>query len=558
MNKAETPQNTLIPVRMINEYVYCPRLAYLEWVQAEWAESSDTIEGGRVHKKVDQPGGSLPEAADLHDEQSMTARSVMMSSEKIGVIARFDIIEADHGTVIPVDYKKGKRPHTAKKIYDPERVQLCLQGMILAEQGYRCPEGIIYFHGSRERVKINFDDELVNLALSAVDETRKMAAKGVIPEPLADSPKCPRCSLVEICLPDEIHFFKQKKFRPRAIAVKLDDVLPVYVQSYRAKVAKKGEELDITVDGQPTAKARLSEISQLVLMGNVYLTTPAMHELLRRGIPVSWCSFGGWFLGHSTGSWHKNIELRTAQYKISFDKEACLKLAGCFIKAKILNCRTLMRRNWRGEGKPEGLLISMKEDAENVERASSLAELLGIEGAAAARYFKHFSYMIKQDNTKNIPFNFKGRNRRPPTDPVNALLSFGYAMLVRSWTVTLNQTGFDPYRGFYHQPRYGRPALALDLMEAFRPVIVDSCVIRAINNGEIKTDNFICSGGATSLKEPARKKFIKAFERRMSEEIIHPVFGYKTSYRRILELQARLLGRFLLGEIDLYPDMTTR
>ena len=165
--------------------------------------------------------------------------------------------------------------------------------------------------------------------------------------------------------------------------------------------------------------------------------------------------------------------------------------------------------------------------------------------------------MMMNDHA-GLDFDFNGRNRRPPRDPVNALLSFTYALMVRTWTNTITGVGLDPYRGFYHQPRYGRPALALDLMEAFRPLVCDSTVIQVINNGEVKGKDFVTMGNSVALKPQARKNVIAAFERRLSQEIMHPVFGYKASYRRVLEIQARLLGRHLLGELNDYPDFMTR
>ncbi len=552
-------QEELIPVRMVNEYVYCPRLAYLEWVQSEWAESADTVDGKFVHRRVDRASGDMPAARDMEPDESLQARSVLLSSQELGVVARFDLIEGEDGRVVPVDYKRGKRPHVARRAYDPERVQLCLQGLILREHGYVCSEGILYFAASRERVRVAFDEELVALARASVQAVRDMAAAGVLPEPLEDSPKCPRCSLVGICLPDEVCFLRSRKDPPRPLAVAPDDALPVYVQAYRGKVAKKNDELVITTgdDGTET-RARLRDTSQLALLGNVYLTTPCLHELLRRQIPVCWYSYGGWFLGYSCTMGHKNVELRTAQYQASFDERRCLDLARTFVRAKIHNCRTLLRRNWRGEEKPQEVLIGLQEDRRRAGRARSIQELLGVEGAAAARYFAAFAGMLREDDGMGRGFDFRGRNRRPPTDPVNALLSFGYAMLVRTWSVTLACVGLDPYRGFYHQPRYGRPALALDMMESFRPLVVDSCVVRVINNGEIRPEDFIVRATGVALKDGARRKFIAAFERRLGVEITHPVFSYRVSCRRVLELQARLLGRHLLGEIPDYPDLTTR
>ena len=218
-----------------------------------------------------------------------------------------------------------------------------------------------------------------------------------------------------------------------------------------------------------------------------------------------------------------------------------------------------MRRNWRGDDKPDDLIEDLKRDADDSARAQNLATLLGVEGMAAQRYFGHFAQLIKHgDGADAFSFDFVTRNRRPPTDPVNALLSYAYSLLTRTWAVALSAVGFDPYRGFYHQPRYGRPALALDMMEPFRPLVADSCVLNAINNGEVRPSDFISAAGSVALTPDGRKRFIGTFERRLSQEVTHPLFGYKVSYRRLLELQARLLGRFLLGDIPDYPNFTTR
>lgn len=549
----------LLPARMVNEYQYCPRLAYLEWVQGEWADSADTVDGRYQHRRVDQRKGSLPNAEELDEDTNIHARSIKLSSSRLGLIAKLDLIEAEEGRVIPVDYKRGKRPHVPRGAYDPERVQLCVQGMLLEEHGYTCEEGALYYVASKERVKVPFDDELRALTFNAISGLRLVAAGGQIPVPLEDSPKCPRCSLVGICLPDEVHFLKAELTPPRPLAVMRDEALPVYVQAHSAKVSKSGDVLEISVNDEKVQTARLIDTSQVVLMGNVYVTTPTLQELMKREIPVTWHSFGGWFIGHTQGTGHKNVELRTAQYKASFDDAKCLRLAKTFVQAKILNGRTFLRRNWRGEEKPEVLMKQMKHSAESTRHAKDIQQLLGIEGAAAAQYFGVFSNLLKQpEGDAALAFDFNTRNRRPPTDPVNALLSYAYSLLARTWTVTLSAVGLDPYRGFYHQPRYGRPALALDMMESFRPLVADSCVIQAINNGEVRPSDFISVAGSVNLTNDGRKRFIAAFERRMSQEITHPIFGYKVSYRRLLEIQARLLGRFLLGEIKDYPEFRTR
>lgn len=553
----------LIPVRMLNEHVYCPRLAYLEWVQGEWADSADTVDGRHKHKRVDKPSGDLPNAETAEAERvDIHARSVTLSSNTLGLIAKLDLIEGEGNVVTPVDYKRGKRPHTVRGVYDPERVQLCAQGLLLREHGYICDEGAIYYVASKERVGVPFDDELLTLTRNAIAELRAMAAGGRIPAPLTDSPKCPRCSLVTICLPDEVQFLHQTELSPRPLAVPHHEALPLYIQHHSAKLAKKGETLEVSdKDKRILATARLREVSQVVVQGNVYITTPCLQELMHRGIPITWHSYGGFFFGHTIGNGHKNVELRTAQYRASFDDKACLRIARGLVDAKIANSRTQLRRNWKPDDKPERALADLKRIRQQAMHAESLETLLGIEGNAAAIYFGQLRNTLKPTQPEDealLSFDFTQRNRRPPTDPVNAMLSFAYTMLARTWTVTLRAVGFDPFRGFYHQPRYGRPALALDMMEPFRPLLADSVVMLVINNGEIHPSDFVSAAGSVNLDASGRKRFIAAFERRLSQEITHPLFGYRLSYRRLLELQARLLGRFLLGELDDYPNFTTR
>lgn len=559
---ADTP---LLPARMLNEYVYCPRLAYLEWVQGEWADSADTIEGRHVHRRVDKPRGKPPDPAgadaDEAKAETIHVHSLELSSDALGLVARLDLAEFEGRRAVPVDYKRGKRPHVAQGAYEPERVQLCVQALLLEEHGYEAPEGVLYFAAARERVKVPFDAELRETTRQAAAGLRLLVSGGRIPPPLENSPKCPRCSLAAICLPDEVHYLQLQQTPPRPLGVNHDSALPLYVQARGAKVAKNGETLEVSVDDVKVASARLVDVSQVVLQGGVYLTSPALHELMARNVTVTWLSHGGWFLGHTVGVGHKNVELRTAQYRASFDAAHCLRLARDLVVAKIRNQRTLLRRNWKGgDSAPEAVLAGFRHDIEAAGRAHDLPQLLGAEGQAAARYFKHFGHMLSapEGRSADWPFDFERRSRRPPPDPVNALLSYAYSLLARSLAVTLTAVGFDSYRGFFHQPRYGRPALALDMMEPFRPLLADSAVLTAINNGEVASEDFVCAGGAVNLNERGRRAFIGTFERRLSQEITHPVFGYAAEYRQIVEIQCRLLGRHLLGEIDHYPNFTTR
>ncbi len=565
---AATGEAPLVPARMVNEFVYCPRLAYLMWGQAEWVETSDTVDGRRVHTRVDRANKPLPEPETLEaDDAKVVSRSLTLSSETLGVIAKIDIAEAEDGVVTPVDYKRGKRPHVAKGAYEPERIQVCLQALLLEEHGYKVEEGAIWYAQSRERIRVVLDDELRLAALEAVSRLRLTVAHERIPPPLRDSPKCPRCALVSICLPDEMRSLGGSNLAPRPIAVGTDEALPLVVQSQRARITKEGETLKVADEEQGDTTVRLNEVSDVALFGNVSITTPALATLMEREIPVAFHSHGGWFRGIAHGVGHRNVEVRTAQYRHSFDASYCLGFSRDLVAAKVVNQRTIVRRNWRGDrDKRKVVLDRLNAARRSTTVASSVSILLGIEGDSAATYFRAFADLLVPPGTRDAagdaeglaPFRFDTRNRRPPTDPVNTMLSLAYAMLTRHCTVALATVGLDPYRGFFHASGYGKPALALDVMEPFRPIIADSVVLSAVNTGEVSPGDFVSAPTGTALTPTGRRRFVGAFERRLSQETTHPLFGYRLSMRRLLLLQARLLCRHLLGELPRYPHYLPR
>lgn len=553
----------LVPARMLNEFAYCPRLAYLEWVQGEFADSADTIEGRFHHRNVDSETGALPDAPDLA-EHRFHARSLLLSAPSAGLIARIDLVEADGRLVTPVDYKRGRAPDIPERAWEPERVQLCAQALILEENGYQVDRGILYFVASRQRVEIQLDEALRTRTRALLAELRARAAGTSPPPPLVDSPKCPRCSLVGICLPDEVNLLHEEgRTTPvRRLTPARDDALPLYVHSAGARIGRRGEELQVETRDGERLTARIADTSQVVVFGAVQVSTQALQALCDRGITTTYLSSGGWLYGHTRSMDHKHVELRRRQFATAADDGASLRLARRMVSVKIQNCRTLVRRN--GEPAARATLSFLRDHVDKADAAGSLESLLGVEGSAARAYFEAFASLLRppasqsDGDTDDLRFDFEGRNRRPPRDPVNAMLSFGYALLTKDLVITLAGVGFDPYMGFYHQPRYGRPALALDVMEEFRPLIVDSLVLTTVNTGTVQRGDFLRRGGAVTMTPAGRTKMLRAYERRMDEEITHPVFGYRISYRRVLEVQARLLARYLAGEIDEYPPFTTR
>jgi CRISPR-associated protein Cas1 len=543
-----------IPARMLNEVVYCPRLFALEHVNGEWAESADTVRGKTVHRRVDQPSArGLPE--EPAEDAPRAVRSVDLGDAALGITARVDLVEVDGDRVVPIDYKKSHAPDVPEGAYLPERVQVCAQGLLLRAHGYQCDEGALYFSGSRRRVSVPFTTELVAETRAALELARRIVQTGALPPPLFDSPKCHGCSLVGLCLPDEHHALNGATVRPRTMAPPREEGLPLYVEQRGAKLSVSGGEILVKLDKQVVERVRIAETSRVVVTGAISVTSPVLLALAEEGVPVCVHGWSGRYLGSFVPASGRNVLGRIAQHRAAADPVRALALARAFVVGKIRNHRVLLRRN--AEAVPERTLELLDGYAEDAARAPSLEVLLGTEGIAARTYFQAFSLLLKERALAE-GFSLDGRNRRPPTDPVNAVLSLSYAFLAREVTNILQGVGLDAWVGFLHQPRPGRPALSLDLMEEFRPVVAESVVLTSLNKGILAMDDFDIRRTGVSLREGGRKRFIRAFEQRLSEEITHPEFGSRMSYRRVIEVQVRLLGKAVLGEIERYPPFRIR
>jgi CRISPR-associated endonuclease Cas1/CRISPR-associated protein Cas4 len=549
---------------MLNEVVYCPRLYWLEHVAGEWDDNADTLSGKRTHRRVDSGGAPLADAEALPDDMRVEARSVSVAAQVEGISAKVDLVEAAGGRVTPVDYKRGEAPDAARApggVWPADRVQVGAQVLALRAAGYVCDAGVVYYAASKTRVSVPFDDQLLHDVRAAIARARELGESKVPPPPLVDSPKCPRCSLVGICLPDETNLLvaasrREPKPKVRQILPAEEDRQPCHVQANGAVIGKDGETLRIRTRDGGRQDVGLRRISHLSVYGQVQLTPGAIQGLCSEGVGVSFFSTGGWYYGSLGGVATASVHTRLAQFHAAADPWASLALARSFLRGKILNCRTLLRRN--SPSPPAPALARLRRLSHQASRVESLEALLGVEGAAARLYFQEFGKLLEPRSGSRLDFDFKGRNRRPPRDPVNALLSFAYAVLLRDARLALLAAGFDATVGFLHQPRPGRPALALDLMEEFRPLVADSVVLTAINTEVVQAGDFVRAAGAVALGDRGRRAFLAAYERRMGQEIVHPLFGYRISYRRVLEVQARLLARVLGGELDRYPSFLTR
>jgi CRISPR-associated protein Cas1 len=579
---------------MLNEYVYCPRLFFYEHVEAVFAHNRETVEGTQRHSKLDAGKGELAPADDLPADAFIHSRSVTLSSDRYTMIAKLDLIEGANGVVTPVDYKRGSPKEDRETgelvAWDPDRVQLAVQALVLRDNGYRCDEAVVYYVATKQRIRVPIDEALLTMTVMAIGDARELVASGRIPPPLVDSPECPRCSLVGICLPDEttalrLHsppapnrqrtLFDMGELSDarmtvgptngevRRLVPARDDLRPMYLNTQGLYVGKSGNVLKVKEKDKVVQEVRIGEICQLNLLGNVQLSTQAIQTLCENEVPISYFSMGGWFYGVTHGLGVKNIYLRREQFRLADVPGFCLRLARALVAGKIRNQRTMLQRNHVEP--PRVALAGMKCMQDDAERAESFEVLLGIEGNAARIYFENFAGMIKLNepgtsdrDTADFTFDFNQRNRRPPRDPVNALLSLAYSVLAKDLTIVCHTVGFDPFLGFFHQPRHGRPALPLDLMEPFRALVADSAVLSAINMRMVTGRDFVRAGNSVALTADGRRAFFRAYEQRMDALVTHPVFGYRVNYRRVLEIQTRLLARVLTGELTTYPVFTTR
>ena len=328
----------------------------------------------------------------------------------------------------------------------------------------------------------------------------------------------------------------------------------LYLNEQQSIVKKRDGYLIVQYPDKHKVEVPLIKVSQVVVSGDVTLTTPALHTLLERGIEVCFLSFYGHFRGRLSPPTAKNAFVRREQYRAHIDQARALKVAQACVCGKLENMRTMLLRANRSlqDDELSAASVSIQHMVRQVAQTGSVGSLLGVEGNGSASYFRVFPKLLRD------PLDFTHRRRRPPTDPVNALLSLGYTLLLHQVSAAIQVVGFDPYLGFLHQPRHGRPALALDLMEEFRPIITDSVVLNVLNHHILTAGDFQQELGVVHLKAEARKTFYAKFEDRLQEEIQHPHFGYRTTYRRCIELQARLLAKWLNGDIPEYLPLSVR
>jgi CRISPR-associated protein Cas1 len=581
-------------VRNLHNFIYCPRLFYFQWVENIFQENADTVAGSQVHRNVDAPS-KLDDPKELGLPEGAKLRSLRLESETLGLIGVVDIVEGGPDGAEIIDYKRGSARRGAegeRVAKEPDAMQVAAHALLLREHGVNAVRGAVYYAADKRRVPVEFSEELFSKVRKAIDDARAVAASGKCPPPLKNDARCLYCSAYPICLPNESLWWSKRRkpedtdgqiqfgfiaqsedaVRSQILAALDfaaestdkeptlqpprpggDDGEVLVVQTPGAQIGQRGDELLVSVKGEDVRKLPGQQVRAIYCYGAVQITAQAVSTCLELGIDVSYFSPAGRFLGMLGGLPASGVDARRGQYRLFEMPGVRLQLAREVIRAKIHNQRVMLMRNGDVPDRVTSLMASFRDSTES---ARDLTALLGVEGSAAALYFEQFESMLKQrDNWK---FDWRGRNRRPPRDPVNALLSLGYSMLAKELTGVCYSVGLDPFLGFMHQPRYGRPALALDLMEEFRPLIADSVAISLINRGELGPEDFIKSANGMFLTDKGRRPFWEGWFRRLDTEVSHPEFSYKMAYRRMLEVQARQLWRFVRGEALTYHGFVTR
>ena len=524
-----------IPISLVANYMFCPRRAWLEAV-GEKVDSAQIMRGTYDHRKVDRYEG----APDTDSYQAVNIRH-----EEWGVSGKLDAAKMTDDGIVIREYK-ATPVKRAMIVTDAMRTQLALQAACLEDMGFHVAGTEIFFTTHHRLVEVSLDETDFENAHKAVEETRALVNMEHAPEPLEDSARCLRCSHVGICLPEErkLHAVTHK------VMVSSPDNQVTHLATPGAKAFTRAGRMIVQKNGEELASVPLDTMQGLQIYGNTDLSSGLIRELMWRDIPIVWCSGTGRMYGWAMPSYGPNGEQRVDQHVASH--EGRLGLAREFIAAKIHNQTVLLRRS----ESDNPVLAQMKHIEKQVANANRWQDVLGLEGESAALYFSQFGHLIKVNRQAEWPW--VARMRRPAPDALNALLDFTYTLLLSDCVRAIISCGLDPHAGFLHSSKRNKPALALDLMEEFRAPIADSVVQTVINNGEINADGFTSALGSVRMTDATRKAVIRAYERRMATEITHPIFKYKASWRRTVEIQARMILGYLDGSQKEYRGIRIR
>ncbi len=529
-----------IPISLLAHMVFCPRRAWLE-AQGEQVDSFAIAAGSVAHTRVDDSTESRPG----------TERAMLVHSDELGLTGRCDVVHSEPTGTLTIQEYKSTPVRRKPQVRESQRIQVLAETLCLESMGYTVTGAAVHFVNHNKNIPVALNATSRKECLEWIQRTREMIERSHAPEPLLDDPRCAGCSHATVCLPDEHHYPRNRPAKRISASDPEGEILHVMTPGARAFM--KERRVVVTKNGENLASCPIERISGVVVHGNVDLSSALIRELLWRKLSIVWCSGRGRVIGWATSAQLPNGQARIHQQVMS--EYGCLPIAQAMIRAKISNQATLLRRNGGGTSVTTSQLRALGRQTTQV---SNLPDLFALEGRAAQIYFTDFPSMLKGPEAKEFLETWPGRHGRGATDPLNAALNFCYGFLLADCIRGLTACGLDPHGGFLHSSSRNKPALALDLMEEFRAPIADSVVITCINNRSLSSDMFSRTLGDTRLKASARSALATAYEHKATTEITHPVFGYTTSWRRAIEIQARILLGVIDGTRNEYRGMTIR
>ena len=557
----KTTDDPLVRVMALHALAYCERLFYLEEVEEIRIADANVYAGRRLHNDL---GGQrrTPELATLE-----------LASDTLGLRGKLDWCKREDGRFVVYEYKKG-RSCKGKDPWPSDRLQVLAYALLLAEHaGEDVPEARIHYYADDRLIHVPVDDAARVEVLAAVARARALRTLPARPPVTAAEKLCRTCSLAPVCLPEEERFASEEKATVQRLFPADDDRRVVHLVEPGTRIAKEGEQFVIHVPEQESRTFPGHAVQSLVLHGNVQISTQCLHFCAAHDIGVHWLSGGGKYLaGLSPGA--GGVQRRIRQYQGLCDRGCCARLAARLCLAKVENqLRYILRMTRSEERSPtvqQGIdamrsLVKSIAEVETSTRddnldpglaAQTIDTVRGLEGSAARHYFALLPLAMQLEESD--PLHFSGRNRRPPRDPFNALLSFGYALLYRDCLAALLAVGLEPSFGFLHTPRSSAYPLALDLMDLFRVLLWDMPLVGSIGRRQWSEANFVRTKAMFWLTEDGRRKAIGLYEARKREKWKHPVLDYSLSYARTLELEARLLEKEWSGQPGLFATLRLR
>lgn len=526
-----------LPISLVLHTEFCPRRTWLE-LNGEQTDTAQMQAGHSAHQRVD----------DVKTSSSKRLTSVKVWSDELGLIGICDSIEKLPGDAIRVIEHKATPVRKRPVVTEANRLQLALQGLCLMEMGHADIEYAVYFSDHRKRVDVELNEDDFAHAKLQVRHTFEIAYAKTSPLPLDEDPQCSWCSHISVCLPDE----HQGKTVTRRIHVRNPDSQVLHLTEQGSRASKKNGRVEVHLKNELLGSVPLERVQAVVVHGNIDISSALIRELAWQNRPVVWCSSTGRLYGWLLPADGPNGLARVRQHVLA--DAGFLPIAGELISAKIYNQATLLRRH----GDAEEAVQKLRRLQDSAPGASDIPTLFGIEGEAASYYFDAFGTMLNDVAMNDLDAEWHGRVGRGAQDHVNVLLNYTYGMLTAECVRAFVACGLDPHAGFLHSSNRNKPAGALDLMEEFRPIIADSVVLTLVNRREISRKDFLQRDAGMALTPDGRKKVVRAFERRVQTQIKHPTFGYTVTWRRAIEVQARMMLGVIDGSLPEYKGIKIR